>query len=541
MGDKPVTQAPPLNRLALALFVAAAILVPLLYALYTEHIWEDFFITFRHSQNLCEGHGLVYRPGERVHGFTSPLGTLLPALCYWATGETSYLPALWLFRVLSAVAFAGGGVFFLKALRAGGADKYVSVAFAVLYVLDAKSVDFAVNGMETAFMLLFLGWGVYLLARDEPRLWPAAGLSWAGLMWTRPDGCVYIAALALTGLLFAGGPRRPRLVAALKSAAVCAAVYLPWFVWAWLYYGSPVPNTIRAKAGYDSAGYHDWGQALLLTLQRFPGRSADVFRPTVYNFGGWPPWLGALAQCLGLFCAVYWLVPTSDRFGRKASFCFALLSLYLSFLAIPFPWYLPPVTVCGLLVIVSACGAARARLLARGRLLPGRLVAVGLLLLAGLSLWTLVMSAWEMKVQQAEIEWGNRARVGRWLKENVGEGERVYIECLGYAGYFSGVKMLDHPGLVSPEVVQEARRGPGDFLSVGLRLKPEWMVLRPGDVKGMSQHDDFGRHYKEVEVFDVTDRIEAYPYIPGKGYLMFDRKFTVFRRVPDAAAPRGAE
>ena len=41
-------------------------------------------------------------------------------------------------------------------------------------------------------------------------------------------------------------------MALLKSAAVCAAAYLPWFLFAWLYYGSPIPQTVVAKgAGYD--------------------------------------------------------------------------------------------------------------------------------------------------------------------------------------------------------------------------------------------------------------------------------------------------
>ena len=73
---------------------------------------------------------------------------MLPALCYWATGRTSYLPALWLFRVLLAGAFAGAGVLFLRALRAGGAGKYASAAFAVLYLLDAKSIDFSINSAK---------------------------------------------------------------------------------------------------------------------------------------------------------------------------------------------------------------------------------------------------------------------------------------------------------------------------------------------------------------------------------------------------------
>ena len=80
MTAPEVKQSPTFGRPGLVLFAGVAFAVPLLYALYTGHIWEDFLITFRFSQNLCEGHGLVYRPGERVYGSTSPLGTLHDAL-----------------------------------------------------------------------------------------------------------------------------------------------------------------------------------------------------------------------------------------------------------------------------------------------------------------------------------------------------------------------------------------------------------------------------------------------------------------------------
>lgn len=55
---------------ALTAFAVAALGVAGFYAIYTDHAWEDFFITFRFSRNLVEGKGLVYQPGERVHGFT---------------------------------------------------------------------------------------------------------------------------------------------------------------------------------------------------------------------------------------------------------------------------------------------------------------------------------------------------------------------------------------------------------------------------------------------------------------------------------------
>ncbi len=34
---------------------------------------DDAYITYRYSQNILEGHGLVYNPGERVLGTTTPL------------------------------------------------------------------------------------------------------------------------------------------------------------------------------------------------------------------------------------------------------------------------------------------------------------------------------------------------------------------------------------------------------------------------------------------------------------------------------------
>jgi hypothetical protein len=60
----------------------------LLFALCTNHVWEDYYITYRSSKNLANGHGLVFNVGERLHTFTSPLGVLLPALSHLLTCNT---------------------------------------------------------------------------------------------------------------------------------------------------------------------------------------------------------------------------------------------------------------------------------------------------------------------------------------------------------------------------------------------------------------------------------------------------------------------
>lgn len=57
---------------------------------YTDHVWEDYFITYRASKNLAEGNGLTYTVGERVHSFTSPLGVLWHAGAKHRDGEKSF-------------------------------------------------------------------------------------------------------------------------------------------------------------------------------------------------------------------------------------------------------------------------------------------------------------------------------------------------------------------------------------------------------------------------------------------------------------------
>ena len=44
------------------------------YGLCTQ---DDAYISFRYADNLVNGHGLVFNPGERVEGITNLLWTVL--------------------------------------------------------------------------------------------------------------------------------------------------------------------------------------------------------------------------------------------------------------------------------------------------------------------------------------------------------------------------------------------------------------------------------------------------------------------------------
>ena len=224
-------------------FLLVAVALGVAYPLYTGHIWEDFFISFRHAANLAEGHGLVYNLGERVQGFSSPIGVLLASFFHFITGRGSYGPALWLYRIAGILAFALAGVCLLHLTRRHErALQLAPFCFVVLFLLDFKALAFSTNGMETAWMLFFLALSLYALCADTDVNWVMGGLGWAGLMWTRPDSCVYIAVLGVGSLIFRRTTARRHLSALVKMAGVCTVLYLPWFVGAWTITGLPFPR-----------------------------------------------------------------------------------------------------------------------------------------------------------------------------------------------------------------------------------------------------------------------------------------------------------
>ena len=90
-------------------------LVPLLLLVLTRSLaWlalpvasEDAYITFRYARHLANGFGLVYNPGARVFGFSSPAWTLWTALgclaaqdpVFWTRATTLLADALTLLLV----------------------------------------------------------------------------------------------------------------------------------------------------------------------------------------------------------------------------------------------------------------------------------------------------------------------------------------------------------------------------------------------------------------------------------------------------------
>ncbi|MBI2813980.1 MAG: hypothetical protein HYX71_06825 [Opitutae bacterium] len=517
----------------------AVFTVAVVFALYTQHAWEDYWITFRSSKNLATGHGLVYNVGDRLHTFTSPLGVLLPALASLLTANSSDPAALWIFRLMCAAALGGAAVLLVRIAQRQNYGAVASFILVAWLALDAKIIDFTINGMETGFMILFLVYALWAHLGGGPAQWRHLGAAWAGLMWTRPDSFIYIGLIAAGFWLFndvqqSGTTRTKLLGLFLKAGLLTTALYLPWLVSAHLYYGTAVPHTITAKSGigdpHTLAGLLDSIWHLPMRAWDDMGSMKGTFLPAYHMIGGWPAWLGQIGGGVAVVISLLWLLPFLRTEARACSFAFFGAHAYLSYFPyFPFPWYLPSTTLLGII----ALGSLLAQVLqAMGRRTAGRVViAIAALFLAGAG-WTTWQVARQLQAQQQYVEDGNRRKIGEWLHANAAKGDTVFMEPLGYIGYFSQLKTYDFPGMSSREMVQTRQQVGLDWSALIEYLQPNWLVLRPDEARRINNlvPDLLITHYTPTKEFSVVDEISRLGVL-GRRYLEIDSKFTVYCRV----------
>ena len=259
---------------------------------------DDAFITFRVARNLASGNGFVFNPGEQVQSITTPgYALLLAATSVFSKDFVS------LALVLNGIAMLILGVLLIDLTRVPGAAGYFSrnrptgntpstnpgytsappnslvpTLLSSMAAVTAISLTFSNYlfsesvGMETtlymAALLATFAWYRRALASSPDRraedrwlLWTAVGAGIAFLL--RPDGALVGLAVGLHWLV-----TRRRIP--WRALAVVAAIGLSWVLFAWLYYGSPLPNTLAAKVsqGMDYSSGR-WGPQLLVVAEQW--------------------------------------------------------------------------------------------------------------------------------------------------------------------------------------------------------------------------------------------------------------------------------
>lgn len=229
---------------------------------------DDAFITYRVARNLANGLGPVFNPGERVLSITTPGYMLLLAASSVLNQDFVALGLLW-----SGLGLLATGALLIDASRLEPERHplLASLAAAVAVALTLSNpLLSAALGMETPLYLaaLLAVFAAYRRALQQP----AASQGWllataaaaAAAFLIRPDGLLAGLVVGVHWLATQHRGAQRWGPVPWRALALGLALVLPWLLFAWSYYGSPVPNTLAAKITQglpDREG--QWGRQLL--------------------------------------------------------------------------------------------------------------------------------------------------------------------------------------------------------------------------------------------------------------------------------------
>ena len=434
------------------LLVAVMLLAGIARVLPSPRNVDDSFITFRYSRQLVSGAGLVYNEGVRTLGTTTPLYALMMAGVAWiARGEAFPWYALGVNTLADMLNVCLLYWIVWRVTR----SLYPSVAVAVLYALSPMSVTFAVGGMETSLAILWMLGATVAYLEDRP-LWVGV-LAGLGLL-TRIDAAIWILPLGLMQwLMQAWHARQSRAGVfahlAWKTWLAGLLTILPWVLFASVYFGSPIPNSLSAKSvAYRITDY----SALVSFVQQY----ATLFQD-FEAFGSAGAMIGAvLYPTLNLFSWLY-VRPRQARVLPLLLYPWLYLILFAVVNPLVFRWYwLPPIPVLMLGAVLGAWAIFEGLAKLVKRPVVAQVAMSALLLLWGsmtLQGWTFApdhgaqrpapIMAWH------ELELHYRT-VAEWLRANraITMTTRIASADIGAIGYYTRATIIDTVGLVTPEL-----------------------------------------------------------------------------------------
>jgi len=471
----------------------------LLFLLFWAWVYDDPFITYRYAANLAEGAGFVYNPGERVLSTTSPLLALLLAGAH-ALGAEIPITA----NLLGILSLAAGGLLLWDIAHRLGLPE-AGWACALLYPTSAMLVS--TLGSETPIYLAVCLGAVSFYLRGR---YAGSAVLLALAVLARADAVVLGALLGTDWLIRKWAAERS-VAATLRAVPLPAvfaagAVLLPWTVFSWLFYGSPLPATLAAKQA----------QGLL--------NARDLFLPGLWDLitrlASYPHNLILLA---GLPAGLAIAFATRRRWLPILLWP-VIYTIGYTLLGVPrYPWYyasLVPGTVAatGLALGLAMHKSDGPSASASGQpgVRPGWPRFIGGLLLAVLFFGQL--SDLNRLHGMFDDRYAIYRHIGLWLQENTPREASVGTLEVGIIGYFARPRpMIDFTGLLQPDIA--ARLHPGyryaeSAVWAAEHYRPDLLVLT-------------ARDYPELQTGYIAGFCELAAEFPGADFG-YDRDMVVY-------------
>lgn len=445
-----------------------------------NHIGEDAFITFRYVENVVNGLGLVYNPGERVEGYSNFLWLII-LVVFRLLGMDILTVSKLLAVCANSALMIFSTLFLLSLLRSlplpenrHAKNSLLILLLPALFIFFNPMLHYhADRGLETCFytmLLLLAGW---LFAEHK---WIPAGLGFSALALTRPEGIFYsgVALLFLIWLMVkqaktTGTPRYNQL---LQFIIPIIIIFGGFIIWRRAYFGYWLPNTVYAKVNKLNFYYNP---SLGLLWQFIKSWS---FLPLIAVVG----------------TLIIFLCERDFRLHWRLLFLLALSLAVLGYtlaigyiLAAPFRHYVPSVPLF-IVQLSFLCAYAYRKWANKPK---NQLLIISLcIILLGLNFYTYnnldmprsrlhcrtfdFLKRWDFKQR---LDWylsppvWLASEVGRWLNKNIPYNALLAADQMGQLGYYSRHRIIDLLGLMDTEIAHH-----GYSTQLLLRRNPDYVV-----------------------------------------------------------------
>ena len=399
---------------------------------------DDALITYRYAENIAQGNGFTYNPGEKVLGTTTPLYTLI--LSVFASLNFDLLLTGNIIGILSGLLCCL--IIYLLAWELTH-SKLTCVLSSMFLAIHGHFIKWATSGMETTLFTLSILTAFYLF--QKKRYLTASFISGLAFL-IRPDGLI----VGLTLFVVYIYKNRKFPWGCLLTFFISVA---PWLLFSYLYFHSFLPNSMAAKQGHLNMLEADRFQILQFLIRRdfliFLPFIPIAFIKTIRQRNTIIKWL-PLYLWATIHIASYIIVGIDFR-----------------------NWYAVP--LIPVLIISASFGIASTIELPDKMGLdvlkqPKIIFSVILLLFISISalhhshLTNRLFRRYLNNVEELRTE------LGMWLHDNTEENSTIATSAIGHIGYYSKREIIDTAGLITLAAVNKHAMETVNY------LKPDYII-----------------------------------------------------------------
>jgi hypothetical protein len=418
-------------------YSALLLLAPILIVLYFGYVWQgyqldDALIYLRYIKNVHEGHGLVYNPGERFNGLTSPFFTFVILLTSFFYSNLQLLSVLISALFLLATAYFSAKLF-ARSQYGGLITIILIVSFKYFYTTI---------GMETTLFLFLIVLSLYLYKINSDYF----VITLALLAITRSEGIFLAAPICIDYLIrYKKIPKLSYLVSGLVILA------LPFIFNKW-YYGDFLAVTGSAKVGQGKSGFWGYGWIFLQVDSLF------VF----FSNLRW------IAYTILALAGLGFILLRNNRIAILSLIFVLLLLGFYGLLNIPnYHWYYAPFF---LFTLIFASFAIEWLIVKCWQTKGISLKSLAILaLIIPMSFYFKNTMPWESNGKHVSY-----IQIGGWLKANTPPNASVAMVEVGTVGWYADRRIIDILGLTNPHNADYIAKGDAD--SWPIHYQPDYIL-----------------------------------------------------------------